>query len=99
MMNGRLFLQRCMSAYRLIAIACFTAALSFTFALATAPQTPEASARSAAAAKPRAFDDPLRFTNPFLLPGDDFVFYPLGGATPNDSQGFDLGDVARTSDV
>ena len=97
-MNGPSILKRCHSAFRLLASACFTAALGFTFALATAPGTPDAGSRAANSASPRAVLEPLRFTNPFLLVGTsagaDLLLFPTGGATTTDPQGFDLGDVS-----
>jgi len=102
-MNGPSILQRCPSAFRLIASACFTAALGFTLALATSPAAPVAADRAANSASPRSVVEPLRFTNPFLLAGTvagaDLFLFPTGGATTTDPQGFDLGDVSPNSDI
>jgi hypothetical protein len=102
-MNGPSIFKRCPSAFRVLALACFTAALGFTFALATTPDASVAAARAAHKAGSRAAIEPLRFTNPFLLigtnPGADPLFFPTGGATTTDPQGFDLGDVSPNTDI
>lgn len=102
-MNGPSILKRCPSAVRVLALACFTAALGFTFALATTPDAATAAARAANKAGSRAAIEPLRFTNPFLLtgtnPGADPLLFPTGGATTTDPQGFDMGDVSPNTDT
>lgn len=102
-MNGPSLLTRCHSAIRLLAFACFTAVLGLTFALATTPGSPDATARATQGAAPRAAIEPLRFTNPFLLigtvPGADPLLFPTGGATKTDPQGFDLGDVTAGAEI
>jgi len=69
------------------ALGLFFAALAFSYALAT--HTDSAASRSQV--QPRSVDQTLRFTNPFLQPGQDPA-YPLGGQLA-EPQGFDLGDA------
>ena len=84
----------------------FCAALGFSFALATTPETAsrETGARAAAVAN-RDLANRLRFTNPYLLVGstDPLVAlasdpaFPGGGNLPDDPDGFDLGDAVASN--
>jgi len=67
----------------------------FSFALATSDSR---SAEFAARAQSRIVGTGLRFTNPFLLPGQDSEF-PSGGDVANDPDGFDLGDAVFGSQI
>jgi len=69
------------------ALGLFFAALAFSYALATHTDSVPRSSK----VQPRSVDQTLRFTNPFLQPGQDPGF-PLGGQLA-EPQGFDLGDA------
>lgn len=79
-------------------VALVFATLGFSYALATspAPSTGIASSRGDTAKSRTVLSKPLRFTNPFLLPGADSTF-PNGGDVTDDPDGFDLGDACANT--
>ena len=75
---------------RAFALGILGALIGFSFALATSQSDPAADARAVVA--PRFVGTNLRFSNPFLLPGQDAEF-PSGGSVASDPNGYDLGDA------
>ena len=93
-------LRKVISSFYLLPFAIVLAVCGFSYSLATTNPPGSASQASPRSVKNREVGEGLRFTNPFLLVGSttpgssDPVFFPQGGETASDPQGFDLGDAA-----
>lgn len=81
---------------RAIALGTLGALIGFSAALATSKTSSETNSQGSVIA--RSVGTGLKFSNPFLLPGQD-AEYPSGGSTASDPSGFDLGDAYYGSTI